>query len=39
VQLPPAGELAALAAWQDFLGRGASGYAETRNLPGVRGTS
>ena len=39
VQLPPAGELAALTTWQGFLERAASGYAESRNLPGVRGTS
>jgi deoxyribodipyrimidine photo-lyase len=39
VELPPAGELAALTTWQEFLERAASGYAETRNLPAVRGTS
>jgi deoxyribodipyrimidine photo-lyase len=39
VQLPPAGEVAALTTWQEFLERAASGYAEARNLPAVRGTS
>jgi len=39
VQLPAAGERAALARWQDFLAEGASGYAETRNRPALAGTS
>ena len=39
VQLPPAGERAALARWKEFLADGVSAYAETRNRPGVDGTS
>ena len=39
VELPPAGERAALARWEEFLADGVSSYAERRNLPGVDGTS
>ena len=39
VELPPAGEGAALARWKEFLADGVSSYAETRNRPGVDGTS
>ena len=39
VQLPPAGERAALARWQQFLSGGVEQYAARRNAPGVDGTS
>jgi deoxyribodipyrimidine photo-lyase len=39
VVLPEAGERAALARWEEFLGDRASAYAQTRNLPAVAGTS
>jgi len=39
VQLPPAGEAAALAAWQEFRDERLTGYDEGRNLPGTNGTS
>ncbi|MGY1802649.1 cryptochrome/photolyase family protein [Blastococcus sp. SYSU D00922] len=39
VRLPPAGEAAALAAWERFRDELLPGYPETRNLPGTDGTS
>ena len=39
VDLPPAGERAALERWREFRSSGLSAYAETRNAPGVDGTS
>ena len=39
VELPPAGERAALARWKEFLADGVSSYAERRNLPAADGTS
>ena len=39
VDLPPAGEAAALAAWARFRDERLPGYAEGRNLPGTDGTS
>jgi len=39
VQLPPAGELAALERWREFLAEGAQTYHTRRNTPGVDGTS
>ena len=39
VQLPPAGESAALARWREFLDEGLGSYHQRRNAPGVDGTS
>ncbi|WP_448614246.1 cryptochrome/photolyase family protein [Modestobacter sp. URMC 112] len=39
VSLPPAGEAAALSAWQHFRDERLLGYAEGRNTPGTDGTS
>jgi deoxyribodipyrimidine photo-lyase len=39
VQLPPAGELAALERWRHYRETGLSAYAETRNRPSADGTS
>ncbi|MCW2538022.1 MAG: phr [Modestobacter sp.] len=39
VQLPPAGEAAAHAAWEQFRDERLLGYAEGRNTPGTNGTS
>ena len=39
VQLPPAGEAAALSAWQQFRDERLLGYDEGRNTPGTNGTS
>ncbi|MFP5370320.1 MAG: deoxyribodipyrimidine photo-lyase, partial [Actinomycetes bacterium] len=39
VDLPPAGEVAGLAAWQRFRDERLLGYAEGRNIPGTDGTS
>lgn len=39
VRLPPAGEAAALAAWERFRDQLLPGYPETRNRPGTDGTS
>jgi len=39
VQLPPAGEQAALDRWAQFLAEGVAHYGERRNSPGVDGTS
>ncbi|TQN37612.1 deoxyribodipyrimidine photo-lyase type I [Blastococcus colisei] len=39
VRLPPAGEAAALAAWERFRDDLLPGYPETRNLPATNGTS
>jgi len=39
VALPPAGELAALDRWRDFLAEGIDSYHQRRNSPGVDGTS
>jgi len=39
VELPPAGERAALERWKQFLAEGVEQYGERRNLPGVDGTS
>ena len=39
VVLPPAGELAALDRWKDFLAEGIETYHQRRNSPGVDGTS
>ena len=39
VELPPAGEAAALERWKQFLAEGARSYHERRNTPGVDGTS
>jgi deoxyribodipyrimidine photo-lyase len=39
VQLPEAGEPAALARWRDFRATALPGYAESRNRPGTDGTS
>jgi deoxyribodipyrimidine photo-lyase len=39
VELPPAGEEAALAAWRRFRDERLLGYDEGRNLPGTHGTS
>jgi len=39
VQLPPAGEQAALDRWKEFLAEGVAHYGERRNTPGVDGTS
>ncbi|SNR40499.1 cryptochrome/photolyase family protein [Blastococcus mobilis] len=39
VRLPPAGEAAAVAAWERFRDTLLSGYPETRNLPATDGTS
>ena len=38
-ELPPAGEAAALAAWERFKAQRLSGYDGARNTPGVEGTS
>jgi deoxyribodipyrimidine photo-lyase len=39
VELPPAGEEAALAAWEDFLADGLDDYDERRDRPDLAGTS
>ncbi len=39
IDLPPAGEQAALQRWKQFLASGVAGYHDSRNTPGVDGTS
>lgn len=39
MRLPAAGEVAALARWQEFVDNGLDGYDERRDQPGVDGTS
>ena len=39
VRLPPAGEGAARAVWEQFLEKGLTGYADGRDRPGIDGTS
>ena len=39
IELPPTGEAVALAKFKAFLSKGAEGYGENRNTPGIEGTS
>ena len=39
IELPPTGETVALSKFKEFLAKGAEGYSDNRNTPGIEGTS